>query len=262
DNQPDFSWIMPNETRHFKQYFMPYKDIGYVKNASVDAMVNLEFQANEVSFQVYVTQPRPVKIELKHNGVAIFSEEKYLTPKEGYKHTRQNTLKLNSPENFTLSVFDENERLLVDYTPVVKKDHAIPDPANPIPTPEKVETIEELYLAGLHLEQYRHATYSPLDYYNEGLKRDAGDIRCNNGLGLLYLRRGQFADAEAHFRIAIKRITKHNPNPYDGECLYNLGLALKFQNRLDEAYDSFYKASWNVAWQDNSILQMAYICSM
>jgi hypothetical protein len=44
DNQPDFSWIMANEVREFKQYFMPYKEIGYVKNASVDAMVNLEIE--------------------------------------------------------------------------------------------------------------------------------------------------------------------------------------------------------------------------
>lgn len=33
-------------------------------------------------------------------------------------------------------------------------------------------TNEELYLTGLHIEQYRHATYLPDDYYLEGLKRD------------------------------------------------------------------------------------------
>lgn len=31
DNQPDFTWIQPQETKNFKQYFMPYKNIGYVK---------------------------------------------------------------------------------------------------------------------------------------------------------------------------------------------------------------------------------------
>ena len=261
DNQPDFSWLMPNETRHFTQYFMPYKDIGYVKNASVDAMVNLEIDAKEVTFQVYVTQPRWVTIALKHSDVVIFSEKIFLTPKEGYKNILQNLFDFHSPENFTLSVFDEKDQLLVTYTPVIKKEDAIPAAANPIREPEKVATLEELYLAGLHLEQYRHATYSPVDYYKEGLKRDKGDIRCNNALGLLYLRKGQFADAEAHFRVAIEKITRHNPNPYDGECLYNLGLALKFQNKHDEAYDTFYKATWNAAWQDNGFLQMAYICS-
>jgi tetratricopeptide (TPR) repeat protein len=257
DNQPDFSWIMPDETRHFKQYFMPYKDIGYVKNASVDAMVNLEFENGQAIFQVYVTQPGKVRIELKNKAQIIFSETKHLTPRSGYK----NTIEINSAENTTLSVFDENDKLLVSYTPVNKTEDAIPDPANPIPEPEKVSTIEELYLAGLHLEQYRHATYSPIDYYKEGLKRDAGDIRCNNALGLLCLRRGQFAEAEAYLKTAVKRITKHNLNPYDGECVYNLGLTLKYQNKLDEAFDNFYKATWNASWQHNGFLQMAYICS-
>jgi hypothetical protein len=31
DNQPDFSWIMPNEVREFTQYFMPYKEICYAQ---------------------------------------------------------------------------------------------------------------------------------------------------------------------------------------------------------------------------------------
>ncbi len=45
DNQPDFSWIMPNEERTFVQYFMPYSEIGIVKNATKEAAVNLEFTA-------------------------------------------------------------------------------------------------------------------------------------------------------------------------------------------------------------------------
>ncbi|WP_186774481.1 hypothetical protein [Chitinophaga pinensis] len=64
--------------------------------------------------------------------------------------------------------------------------------------------MEDLYLNGHHLEQYRHATFNPVDYYEEGLRRSPGDIRCNNAMGLLLLRRGQFAKAEPYFRMAIK----------------------------------------------------------
>jgi hypothetical protein len=28
DNQPDFSWLQPNEEKSFEQYFMPYSEIG------------------------------------------------------------------------------------------------------------------------------------------------------------------------------------------------------------------------------------------
>lgn len=42
DNQADFTWLKPYEEKTFKQYFMPYKAVGYVKNATINAMVNLE----------------------------------------------------------------------------------------------------------------------------------------------------------------------------------------------------------------------------
>ena len=36
ENQPDFTWLMPYEEKQFTQYFMPYREIGIVKQASKD----------------------------------------------------------------------------------------------------------------------------------------------------------------------------------------------------------------------------------
>ena len=109
----------------------------------------------------------------------------------------------------------------------------------------------------MHLEQYRHATCQPEPYYLEALRRDPNDIRCNNAMGLLLLRRGKFAGAEAYFRAAVKSLTRRNPNPYDGEAFYNLGLSLKFQGRYQGAYDAFYKAAWNAAWASAAYFELA-----
>ena len=102
-------------------------------------------------------------------------------------------------------------------------------------SPAEIGQVEDLYLTGLHLEQYRHATFNPIDYYAEGLRLSPEDIRCNNAMGLLLLRRGQFAKAEPYLRRAVASITRRNPNPYDGEPYYNFGWALKLQGRLDDA---------------------------
>lgn len=56
----------------------------------------------------------------------------------------------------------------------------MPEPAKALEKPKNICSLEELYLAGQHLEQYRHATYLPADYYLEGLKRDKTGIRINN----------------------------------------------------------------------------------
>ena len=34
DNQPDFSWMQPNEEKTFTQYFMPYAEIGICKKCN------------------------------------------------------------------------------------------------------------------------------------------------------------------------------------------------------------------------------------
>ena len=74
-------------------------------------------------------------------------------------------------------------------------------------------------------------------------------------MGLLLMRKGQFAKAEPYFRQAIATLTERNPNPYDGEPLYNLGWSLKMQGRYEEAYEQFFKACWNAAWPRCRLLQ-------
>lgn len=258
DNQPDFSWIMPNEFREFRQYFMPYKEIGHVKNASIDALVNLETGDGKAEIKVYVTAERKVSIRLLEEDREVFREEAVLSP----LRTFSGSARIGKGENCRVEVWDSSGALLTSYTPVTRQGEAIPDPAKPIPDPSAIRSIEELYLAGLHLEQYRHATYNAVDYYKEALSRDPSDIRNNNALGLWFLRRGESRQSEAYFRKAVEKLNKHNPNPYDGEPLYNLGLSLKYQGRYDEAFDYLYKSTWNAAWQDNAFLQLAYIAGI
>jgi len=261
DNQPDFSWIMPNEARTFKQYFMPYKNIGYVKNASIDAMVNLEATEHAATVQVYVTKERPVTVRLTQRDRVLFADTVVLSPLKSFEKQISIT-ETSDARHLTVEVLDENGKRLIAYTPVERNTDAIPDPAKPILQPEALLTNEELYMAGLHLEQYRHATYSPLDYYREALKRDATDVRCNNAMGLWFLRRGQFETAEPYLRTAVEKLTAKNPNPYDGESLYNLGLCLRYQHRLEEATNWLHKSTWNAAMQDNAYLQLAYISAV
>ncbi|MFO0928597.1 MAG: hypothetical protein U0736_16505 [Gemmataceae bacterium] len=45
--------------------------------------------------------------------------------------------------------------------------------------PADIASVDELYLTGLHLDQYRHVTRCPT-LLAGGCGRDAGDSRCNN----------------------------------------------------------------------------------
>ena len=161
--------------------------------------------------------------------------------------------KVNLPRGVTetdllISVLNNAGRELISNQPKLRAKSKVPPPATAPAAPEEIASADELFITGLHLDQYRHATRSPVLYWKEALRRDPLDARCNNALGLWHLKRGEFAEAETCFRKAIERLTRRNSNPYDGEAYYNLGLCLRHLERDAEAYGSFYKATWNQAW--------------
>jgi len=261
DNQPDFSWLEPLEQKEVRQYFLPYKAIGYVRNATIDAAVSFEIVRGNALLGAYATaQRREATLRLTHRGKVVWETTQDLSP-ERVLTAEVKLAKGVQPEDLELSVWSSEGNQLVAYAPVPNRPAPIPQPAKAIPDSAEVASNEALYLAGLHLEQYRHATRDPEDYYREALHRDPSDIQNNNALGLLLLRRGQFAKAQPFFRSAIRAQTRHNPNPAEGEPYYNLGVCLRYLGRVDEAYDSFYKATWNAAWQDAAFFQLAQIAA-
>ncbi|SIT27851.1 Tfp pilus assembly protein PilF [Filimonas lacunae] len=263
DNQPDFSWLQPYEEKTFTQYFMPYREVGVVKNASKDVVANVEVDKGQCRMIVYTTSVfQALEISLLKAGQLLYSEVTPVSPEKPY--TREITVPENLEASEVLFTIRDAEtgRELLRYQAEKEKDQPVPQPAKPALLPEKVESCEQLYLTGMHLEQYRHATYVATDYYQEALRRDAGDIRNNNAMGLWLLRRGKFSEAEGYFRSAVKTMTERNPNPYDGEPLYNLGWSLAMQEQYEEAYELFYKATWNDAWKHAGFLNLARIASL
>ncbi len=260
DNQPDFTWLQPFEEKSFKQYFMPYRDLGVVKNATKDGMVNIEQEGNEYIVKAYTTGIYPnATVIVKSEGKTLFEAQVDMSPEMSFEERLRNNLNI---EDCYLAIVDENKNIIVEWQTTPAELKPVPDPAKAAKKPQEIKSVEQLYLRGLHLEQYRHATFNPTEYYLEGLKREPSDVRCNNAMGAWYMKKGQFEKAEPFFRTAIETLTERNPNPYDGEPLYNLGLCLRYQGNIKEAYDHFFKATWNGAWQDSGFFHCAQIDSI
>ncbi len=260
DNQPDFTWLKPMEEKTFTQYFMPYKAVGAVKNASIHAVINLETTESGIKVAAYATEEyQQAQIILTYDGEVLLDETTLLSPVNTYEKIVHTVV--DDDTKLTLRVMN-GKKELISYSPLKQEIPKLPDPAEAAKDPAEIMTNEELYLTGLHIEQYRHATYRPDPYYLEGLKRDAGDIRINNAYGSLLMRRGCFKEAEECFRKAVARATWKNPNPYDSEPYYNLGLVLMYQQKLDEAFDAFYKATWTNEQQEMSFYYLACIESV
>lgn len=258
DNQPDFSWLQPYEEKSFKQYFMPYYNVGMVKNATKEALVNLEVNEGRATVKVYTTAEYPnSRIKLWGASKVYIDDVANLSPENGY----ENEISVGdiAAHHLTVAIYDQQGKVLVLWQPEEPTLKPVPEPAKAAKETTEITSNDQLYLQGLHLEQYRHATYSPTVYYEEALRRDPGDVRCNNALGLWFLKRGKFEKAAAYFQRAIATLTERNPNPYDGEPYFNLGMALKAQGDLEGAYAAFFKACWNAAWQDAGYFNLAQI---
>jgi tetratricopeptide (TPR) repeat protein len=260
DNQPDFSFLQPGETKTWSQYWYPIRGIGPSQKASTDGALSLRMKEGSAHIGALTTSLRRATVRLTRSSRVLFEKTLELGPDQPLVAT----VKLPARSLLTelrLALVDTDGRELLVYQPREPKINA-PEPATEPPMPSAVATIEELYINGLHLSQYRHPTRMAEPYFEEALRRDPSDVRCNTALGSLRLLNGEFAKAESHFRTALARLTYRNPNPYDGEPSYLLGLTLRHRaeaasaagdpaadDLLAEAYAALYKSTWNQAWQ-------------
>jgi tetratricopeptide (TPR) repeat protein len=250
DNQPDFSFLAPYETKTFSQYWYPIQRIGPAHEANLDAAVSLNVREGRARIGVAVTaEHKGAVVRLAAGERVLLEQTADLAPGHPLIADGAEVPAGTGVTSLRLSVTADGRELIGYQPPQVEADEP-PAPATEPPLPADVASVEELYLTGLHLEQYRHATRRPEDYWREALRRQPGDSRSNTAMGWWHLRRGEFASAIRHFRAAIATVTRLNPNPYDGDPLYGLGLALRYAGRLDEADEAFGKAGWNEAWRN------------
>ena len=233
-----------------------------MKEASKDLIFNInEVCDGKVEFKVFATSKQEVCVILRNdNGEVYYKKELTISPEEVLAEIVDvKGVKFNEWTFEIVKTFVYGQRTVLHWHAEADDIRPIPDSAEAALLPEQIKTNEQLFLTGMHLEQYRHATWMATDYYEEALRRDPNDIRCLNALGLWYVRKGRFAKAEGYLRKAVKLSQKRNPNPYDGEPIYNLALALKYQGKDSEAYELFWKATWNKAWADAGYFEAAKI---
>lgn len=261
DNQPDFSYLSPYETKTFSQYWWPIQDLGPVQQANTKAALRLVI-AEDRSIELGLCVPEAIKgarLVVMHRGKAIVDENISLKPGSSWK---KQGLKFDGEQACELQavLHGEDGEVILSYQPPGDEARELKrEVATEPPAPEDIASADELYFTGEHLEQYRHPTRAPELYWGEALKRDEGDFRSNLAMGRRLLKRGQLEQAERYLRKAIERITRRHPNPETCEAHYVLGLCLTFQGRYDEAYDRLAKAAWDSAWKCAALYQLACI---
>ena len=257
DNQPDFTWIAPYETKTFEQYWYPVKNIGETKCADKEMAINLERVENGAFIGVYSTSERHnCLVTLKdENGIVFEKNVDVISPKVTYTETVECELSGIAE----LIVTDDEGNTVLSYKEYVRGNKECLSPRLPAKAPKDIETVEELYLNGAHLVQYKHFAYRAEDYFMEGLRRDPLDVRCNKAMGDYHLTRGDFALAKEYYTKAITRLTIRNFNPYDTEPYYFRALCNFYLGNMKEAYDDAYNSVWSYPQRSQGYYLLAKI---
>ncbi|MDQ1053877.1 tetratricopeptide (TPR) repeat protein [Arthrobacter sp. SORGH_AS 212] len=257
DNQPDFSYLAPGETRTFSQYWYPIRQMGPAQQANLDAAValSLDDAGRTVTVGVSATARRDARIELRLGEATLHTWAAVLSP----AHPFTATLHLPVPAagtDLTLRVLDGDTEV-ISWTPRHPAENPEPWAATEPAQPQDMDSMDELFVTGTHLTQNRHPTRSPLPYFEEMLCRDPLDSRASTALAAARYRSGHYAQARDLLENALARLTRRNLNPPSGEASYRLGLVLERTGHLEEARERFGKAAWDRAWAHPAHLALA-----
>jgi len=259
DNQPDFSYLLPYEAKTFSQFWWPYQNLGPIQNANEKIAVRLVVNENrQLDVGVAVSEPlEGAEVILKHGGSILLRERIDVSPGTPWQQQAL-VFKGDKESDLVLFVLDNTGQEVISYRPIEpERLERRRELATEPPLPEAVTSVDELYLIGEHLELYRHPTRYAEGYWQEGLRRDPGDARCNLALGRKALSVGDFDDAQNYLQKAIDRLTSRHPNPAGGEAHYLLGLTRRYQADYAQAYALLYKASWNYEWRSAAYYELA-----
>jgi tetratricopeptide (TPR) repeat protein len=255
DNQPDFSYLQPYETKSFSQFWWPLKQIGPVQSANQFAAIRV-ISDEKSDWEIRLVSSLTIengRLLIRTSGHPRTERIVRLAPGQIWTEKGQTTIE-------QISLFDSTGRELLSYEPSIQsKSVQLPNPAVEPRDATEITSIDELFLVGEHLEQYRHPTRNPELYWNEVIRRDSGDYRSRVALARRCIGRFQYREAIEHLQVAIKRLTAFHPNPIAGEAHYYLGVACRFSNDLARAEDALGKAAWDRSWVQAARYELALV---
>ena len=198
------------------------------------------------------------KVVLKNRDKTVFEKNIAISPDQPFAETIRLEGAYSLTDLHTKLIDNTTGKTLVEYQPVEQPAvEKLPENWQGYPEPEKLETVEDLYLTGKRVEQFYAPRYNPMDWYKAALAKDSGDIQTNIAAGNIHLKNGNYIAARHSFSTALKRLTNDYTRPSNCEAMYLQGLTLRRLGLLAKAEDMLYRATWDYAYHSASYFQLA-----
>lgn len=258
DNQPDYSWINPGEIREFSQIWFPIKGIKGCKNATIEGAVNFEPAENGQYLVGYnaTTSYKNARVVVKYKDQVLMDKRIDIDPDKYFCEKVAVPAEAKAWELYT-ALYNANGDVLVDYTPVKLEEKELPKVIDGTKAVKDYDTVEELYLAGLRVDQFNNARLSYMDFYEEALRRDPNDARVNIEVGKHFIRQGELEKAEEHLLRAQARLAHDYTRVMNTEGNYYLGYVYRLMGKKIESEENLWAATYTPAFKHPAFYQLA-----
>ncbi|MDR1938729.1 MAG: DUF5107 domain-containing protein [Tannerellaceae bacterium] len=140
DNQPDFAWLEPMETKIFSQYWFPIGEIGVPDFANTNGAIYVKD-----AIKLQLNKADNVQVTIKDNDKTLYSQSINMKARQEYTVSSDTSMKLG----YTIEVKANDGRILMSYQIKEYDRFNVPHTTNDMPNIAKVESPHQLYLEGL-----------------------------------------------------------------------------------------------------------------
>ena len=265
DNQPDYSWIAPYETRKVEQFWFPVKGIGGIKNVTIDGAVNVDRLADD-KLLVGFHSTRVLKdctITLFKDREAVFTEKGVaIDPNTPWCKTVA-AEKGVADQRYTAAIADASGKVFLSYTPVPPQgDVELPPKVENPKEPKEYTSAELAYEVGLRLDQFHNGLIDPEPYYMRALEIDPDYSKANLAMGVRLAKNGSYAEAKPYLERAVARATQNHTRALDAAPEYYLALVERYLGNLKRAEDLFWRCTWRLTHKKESYVELARIAAL
>ncbi|MFH1071377.1 MAG: DUF5107 domain-containing protein, partial [Candidatus Glassbacteria bacterium] len=254
DNQPDYLWIRPGETKIFSHFWFPVRDIGPWHYANLEGSLALRLEKGKAVVGWCPTaRNQDAVVALDCTGREIFRRTVDTDP--GRPFLASVPVPVGAELYYLrLSVLNSAGDTLLAFSHPRPQNPPLPEPEPPFPSPAQVTSADSLYLIADHLERFRQPDQAA-GYYQEALRRDPGDSRVNTAWGLVLSKQGLYRQALEHFERALGR------DPSLGEARYYAGLCQSALSNFPEAKKQLDRASYDPGWYAAAQYELAQLAA-
>jgi len=258
NNQPDYAWIAPHSVKDAKNYYYGIREIEIARNANKDACVTLQMRDPKSVFYGFNTTRsfKDARISLKYDNKEIVSRTIDIDPASPFTATYKGKTGIDEYKLF-IQLFDAEGNELISYRPYKPVNPELPEEMEEVEPASKIESVEDLYLAGRFVEQFYRPFHNPDDYYLAALEKSPDDYRVNLALGMRRVSQWRHEEALEYLQRAADKLRVKYFQPKEGELFYYMGLAQKALGMDEEAYANFYHATWYYEWFSAGFYQLA-----